>query len=84
MVGAHNYQGLGSCKTAQELLDMYYLDIRCALLETAATLDRLERSQGGNEVFNDPRLKNIMQALDLLKNTKLDRAEKFQMLFSEQ
>ncbi len=84
MAGDQNYKGLGSCKTAQELLDMYFLDIRCALLETAATFDRLERSQGGNEVFNDPRLQNIMQALDLLKNTKLNRAEKFQVLFSEQ
>lgn len=84
MAGDHKLNGLGSCKTARELLDMYFLDIRCALLETAATLDRLERSPGGGEIFDDPRLKSIMHALDLLKNGKLDRAGKFQVLFSEQ
>ena len=31
-------------KSGAELLDMYYLEIRCNLLEAAATFDRLERS----------------------------------------
>ena len=79
----NSYKGLGSYRTAQELLDMYFLDVRSALLETAATLDRIERSPGGKEIFGDPRLKQVMQTLDLLINTTTNRAEQMQLLFSE-
>jgi hypothetical protein len=43
-----------SPKTAQELLDIYYLDIRCALLETAAALDRMERAGNWENAKKDP------------------------------
>ena len=74
---------LGSPKTASELLDLYFLDMRCALLETAATLDRIERSEGGSDAFGDPRLKNIREACDLLKNIRGNRATEFLTLFSD-
>ena len=74
---------LGSPKRAPELLDMYFFDVRSALLETAAALDRIERADGGSEIFSDPRLVNIRQALDILKNEKHNRAEQFLTLFSE-
>ena len=38
---------LGSPKTAEELLEIYFLDMRSALLETAAALDRIQRSENG-------------------------------------
>lgn len=72
-----------SPKSAEDLLDMYFLDMRSALLETAATLDRIERAEGGKDIFADPRLKNIREACDIIKKSNNNRAEQFQMLFSE-
>ncbi|HLA26929.1 MAG TPA: hypothetical protein VJZ49_03430 [Syntrophales bacterium] len=74
---------LSSPKSAKELLDMYFLDMRCALLETAAALDRIERARGGADIFTDPRLENIQKACDIVKNGRSNRAEQFQLLFSE-
>jgi hypothetical protein len=74
---------LKSPKSAAELLDMYFFDMRSALLETAATLDRIERAEGGETVFSDPRLKKIQEAYELLKNGKNNRAEQFLILFSD-
>ena len=75
--------GLGSPKSAQQLLDMYFLDVRSALLETAAAFDRIERAQGGEDIFNDPRIINLRKACDIIKNGKVNRAEQFLTLFSD-
>jgi hypothetical protein len=74
---------LGSPKLARELLDMYFLDLRSALLETAATLDRIERAEGAAEAFKDPRVKKLMDACNILQNGKRNRAEQFLLLFSD-
>ena len=74
---------LGSPKSARELLDMYFLDMRCALLETAAAMDRIERAEGGEAIHKDIRLRNIKDALEIIKNGKDNRAEQFLRLFSE-
>ena len=73
---------LGSPKSATQLLDMYFLDIRSALLETAAAFDRIERAEGGAEIFQDPRFYNLREACDIIKNGKVNRAEQFLTLFS--
>ena len=70
-------------KSASELLDMYFLDIRCALLETASAFDRIERAKDADRVGDDPRLEKLMEACDLIRNTKGDRAGRFLELFSE-
>lgn len=74
---------LRSPKTAEELLDMYFLDARSQMLETAAILDRIERADGGAEAMNDHRLKKLRGVCDILKNGRNNRAEQFLMLFSE-
>ena len=74
---------LRSPKTAEELLDMYFLDARSQMLETAAILDRIERAEGGAEVMNDLRLKKLRDVCDILKNGSGNRAEQFLMLFSK-
>jgi len=74
---------LGSPKSAKQLLDMYFLDARSALLETAAVFDRIERAEGGAEIFKDPRLSNLREACDIIKNGKVNRAEQFLTRFSE-
>ena len=75
--------GLASPKSARELLDMYFFDARSALLETAATLDRLERAEGGEAIFADPRIENLKKACDIIKNGKENRTEQFLVLFSD-
>jgi hypothetical protein len=83
MSTAHPRTALAPPKKAGELLDLYFLQARSALLETAAILDRIRRAQGGTEAFDDPRLRNLMAACDLLKDGKGDRAERFLRLFSD-
>lgn len=66
---------------APEVLNRVFLDLRAKLLEVAAMLDRLERAEGC--VADDPRMKTIRQALDLLsRRPPGDLAEEFQLLFS--
>ena len=74
---------LGSPKNAMELLDLYFLDMRCALLETAATFDRIERAPGAAEALADPRIENLRKACGIIRDRAGDRAESFLMLFSE-
>lgn len=70
-------------KTAQELLDMYFLDVRSHLLETAAFLDRCQRASGGDRILEDSRIAELIQAIEILKDDNPNRAEKFLLHFSE-
>jgi hypothetical protein len=64
------------------ILEQEFLPLRAKLLEIAAALDRLDRSDspGGAE----PRRKKILAALDVLRAAEGDRAEKVQLIFSRQ
>ncbi len=55
----------GSPKTAEELLEIYFLDMRSALLETAAAMDRIERAENGVDVLKDPRILMLKQACEM-------------------
>lgn len=66
--------------TALETLNREFLEIRCRILDLAAMLDRLERAD--DNVGEDPRLKRVHEALDVLKKVKADRAEQVQLTFS--
>jgi hypothetical protein len=76
-------RGIGSPVTAKKLLDMYFLETRSALLEAAAALDRIERAQGGTEIMESPMVRKLLHACDILKNKGPNRAEQFQILFSD-
>lgn len=78
-----NSPGIASPKSAKELLDMYFLDVRSALLETAATMDRIERAEGGNMISSDSRLQKLFKSFDIIKENKGSRPEDFLRLFSE-
>jgi hypothetical protein len=73
--------------SAQRVLDEYFLDTRCMLLEIAATLDRYDASveRHGSGDDTDPRLASIRQALEMLggRAAQTDRAEKLLRLFSD-
>lgn len=70
--------------TAKAALDRYFLETRCKLIEIAANLDRFDRGAGGEEVWNDPRLSRVQDALQFLSvhPPGSNRAERVQKIFS--
>ena len=73
--------------TADEVVDAYYLEVRCMLLEIAATLDRLDRaaSQADPQPGRQAQVERLYQALGLLaeRQASPDRSERLLNLFSE-
>ena len=55
-------------KTADELLTMFYLDMRSALVETAATFDRIERAPGGERALEDERMVQLRAAAEVIRS----------------
>lgn len=77
-----------------EVWDQYYLDVRCMLIETGATLDRYdaslarEKGNGQGTVGDDPRTALIREAIAILaEDSPLEgeatRAERLLLLFSD-
>lgn len=75
---------MSTVQTAQQVLERHYLEIRCGLLDLAAALDRMERSDGYPQAAQDPRLSKLRQGLAILQTAGDDRAERIQMLFSDE
>lgn len=75
--------GLTSPKDAHQLLDDYFLEIRCNLLEAAAGFDRIERARNSAEALKDPRMVALFQALRELEKPGATRAKRFLEIFSE-
>jgi hypothetical protein len=71
-------------QSAFQVLDRHYLEIRCGLLDLAAALDRVTRSDGSSALSTDPRLDLIRQGIRILGSDGADRAERVQLLFSDQ
>lgn len=69
---------MSSPKTGTELLDHYYLDMRCQLLEYAAALDRIQAAGG----TADPRLARLQQAAQIATGAAPDRVRRFLELLS--
>lgn len=67
---------------ASTVLDAYFLEARCRLLDLAAILDRIGRGDGGDGLNADPRLVRIQSALEMLHDRDGGRAEAVQKLFS--
>lgn len=69
---------------AQTVLDRHYLDMRCGILDLAAMLDRIERSAEASAQLADPRMKLIREGIEILLTRGTDRAERVQLLFSDE
>ena len=76
--------------SAEQVLDHYYLDTRCSLIEIAAMLDRYDRAQqtkreGNGKSTSDPRLSQLYRSLELLadRSTNGNRSEQLLNLFSD-
>ena len=73
--------------TAPEVLNQYYLDVRCMLLEVASALDRHDAARqrdGTSAAGSQEQLDRIYRSLDILadRSATPDRAEQLLNLFS--
>ena len=67
--------------TAAQVLDREFLEIRAKILQLAASFDRLDRASGG--VADDTRVRQLREAMDIVRGETQERAEQVQMLFSD-
>ena len=71
-------------KSASDVLNDQFLEMRWRTLSLAADLDRIERAPGGKELLNsDPRLSALRDAVKTLLQDEPDRAARIQMIFSD-
>jgi len=72
-------------RTAKQTLDDQFMEMRWRCLSLAADLDRVQNSPGGAELLNtDPRLIKLRQAIQELTDSAANRAERVQLIFSDQ
>ena len=69
-------------RTAIEMLDRHFLELRHRVLDIAAGLDRIDRADDAAKTRLDPRYLQLEEAVRLLIDGKSDRAERIQMAFS--
>ncbi len=67
---------------AKQQLEREYLEMRARILELAACMDRLDRAEGGDSIASDPAHQRLVQAMNIVIDSKPDRAERVQLLFS--
>jgi hypothetical protein len=73
------YNSPGPDMTRQQILDLYFMDARCKLIELAAFLDRVDRSEGED----DFRMAAFRQALAALGSAAPDKAREVLLRFSD-
>jgi hypothetical protein len=72
-------------RDAKQTLEQQFLEMRWRCLSLAADLDRIQRAPGGGELVRaDRRLQTLRQAVFVLTEFAPGRAERVQMLFSDQ
>jgi hypothetical protein len=71
---------MSSPLTATATLEREFLAMRAKILELAASLDRIQRSEGEG----DARLNKLKQALQILLSEQEGRAERVQLHFSRE
>ncbi|HEX7860285.1 MAG TPA: hypothetical protein VF773_08180 [Verrucomicrobiae bacterium] len=65
--------------TRQQVLDLYFMDARCKLIEIAAFLDRVDRAGGAD----DFRITEFRKAMRELEGQGVGRAEKVLLALSD-
>jgi hypothetical protein len=66
------------------LLSEQFLEMRWRCLSLAADMDRLQRAEGGEAIGADPQVKQLRAALAIIGSAQAGRADRLQMLFSDQ
>jgi|WetSurMetagenome_2_1015567.scaffolds.fasta_scaffold121114_1 hypothetical protein len=69
--------------TTRQIVDEYFIENRHKLLDIAAFLDRLDRSQDGADPATDFRIKAFRQALEVVNGSASDRLRRIHMIFSD-
>ena len=64
--------------TRQQVLDLYFMDARCKLIDLAAFMDRMERASG-EEDFRMAEFRKAMRELE----GKMNRAERVLLALSD-
>ena len=67
--------------TRQQVLDLYFMDARCKLIELAAFMDRIERAPG-NEDFRMREFRKALRNLEASEG-KVNRAEQVLLALSD-
>lgn len=65
--------------TRQQILDLYFMEARCKLIDLAAFLDRVERAEGQD----DFRIQAFRKALPLLSTKQRQKARQVLLAFSD-
>ena len=68
---------------AEQILERQFLEMRCGLLDLAASFDRISRADGSGSLANDERLQLLAEGIKILSSDAENRAERLQMLFSD-
>ena len=66
--------------TALDVFNREFLSIRSRLLDSAAAIDRVGRADG--QVADDPRWRQLQQAIEVIAGPDGSRAERVHMAFS--
>ena len=74
--------------TPRQVIDAYYLEVRCKLLEIVAIMDRYDRAcqrEPAAAPEDDARLKKCRQSLSILNQPQAEanRAEQIALVFSD-
>ena len=71
-------------RTAEQTLDITFLEMRARALALAADLDRIQRLPGGSALLqSDGRIAKLRRAFELLLSNDPNRAEQLQLIFSD-
>lgn len=70
--------------TAEQILDRQFLEMRCELLNLAASFDRITRAPARGELKNDERLRLLAEGLKIVASDSDNRAEQLQLLLSDE
>jgi len=65
---------------ALDVFNREFLTMRCRLIDLAAAIDRVGRADG--QVADDPRWRQLQQAIGVIASPDGNRAERVQMTFS--
>jgi len=68
--------------TRQEVLDLYFMDARCKLIDLAAFMDRVDRGSG-TEDFRMTEFRKALQALGATNGAANNRAAKVLLALSD-
>ena len=69
--------------SAADMLDREFLEMRRRVIDIAAALDRIDRADGSEAAYADPRITQLGEAAGILVDGQPERAKRVQMLFSD-